>query len=55
MDQGSSGQKSILKAIQGLQGVALNHDSHNAFSIFRQIAASGLSGNKLILTISFPP
>jgi hypothetical protein len=32
----------------------LNPNTHNAFSSFRQISASGLSGNKLILTIFFP-
>jgi hypothetical protein len=33
----------------------LNHKIQTAFSNFRQISAPGPSGNKLILTISFPP
>jgi hypothetical protein len=32
-----------------------NQNIHTAFSNFRQISAPGPSGNKLILTISFPP
>jgi hypothetical protein len=32
-----------------------NQKIHAAFSSLRQIAASALSGNKLILTIPFPP
>ena len=32
-----------------------NQNIHTALSNFRQIAASDLSGNKLILIISFPP
>jgi len=32
----------------------LNQKIHKAFSSIRQIDASGLSGNKLILTIFFP-
>jgi hypothetical protein len=32
----------------------LNQRIHKTLSILRQIAASGLSGNKLILTIFFP-
>jgi len=36
------------KKIRGM----LNQKIHNAFSRFRQIAASGLSGSKLIFTIS---
>jgi hypothetical protein len=33
----------------------LNQKIHKTFSISRQIAASSLSGNKLILTIFFLP
>jgi hypothetical protein len=33
----------------------LNQNIHNAFSSFRQISASGLSGNRLIFIISIPP